>query len=47
MMLDQQIVERIRQGWRAELRAPAAFRGLPPARRPGCGTSKVVTWTPI
>ena len=26
-MLEQQIVERIRQGWRAELGAPAAFRG--------------------
>jgi GNAT superfamily N-acetyltransferase len=26
-MLDQQVVERIRQGWRAELGAPAAFRG--------------------
>lgn len=26
-MLDQQIAERIRQGWRAELAAPAAFRG--------------------
>ena len=25
--MDQQISERIRQGWRAELRAPAAFRG--------------------
>jgi GNAT superfamily N-acetyltransferase len=25
--VDQQISERIRQGWRAELRAPAAFRG--------------------
>jgi GNAT superfamily N-acetyltransferase len=26
-MLEQEIVERIRQGWRAELGAPAAFRG--------------------
>ena len=26
-MMDQQIVERIRQGWRAELAAPGAFRG--------------------
>jgi hypothetical protein len=26
-MLDQQIVECVRQGWRAELGAPAAFRG--------------------
>jgi GNAT superfamily N-acetyltransferase len=27
-VMDQQIAERIRQGWRAELGAPAAFRGL-------------------
>jgi GNAT superfamily N-acetyltransferase len=26
-MMDQQIAERIRQGWRAELAAPGAFRG--------------------
>ena len=26
-MLEQQIIERIRRGWRAELGAPAAFRG--------------------
>ena len=27
MVLDQRVAERIRQGWRAELGAPAAFRG--------------------
>jgi GNAT superfamily N-acetyltransferase len=30
-VMDQQVAERIRQGWRAELGAPAAFRG--PGRR--------------